>query len=41
VSAGVFPLVVVLSAGFVRRLWVLLVWVAIVVGVHSVVPLKD
>jgi hypothetical protein len=40
-SAGLFPLVIVLSVGFLRRLWVLLAWVVIVVGVHSLVPLKD
>ena len=40
-SAGLFPLVILLSLCFLRRLWIPLVWLLLVVGAHTLVPLKD
>ena len=40
-SAGLFPLVILLSLCFLRRLWIPLVWLLLVVGAHTLVSLKD
>jgi hypothetical protein len=40
-SAGLFPVVGVLSLVFARRLWILLAWLLLVVGGHSVLAHKE